>query len=1174
MCARSVKTVLILMGLLVTACGGSQPTPDVNQSMVTVDKTIAAANGQDSVDVKVVVVSADGTPVANQAVVLSAPGLGLNLSTPAATDQNGETHATLTSMVASTVTITATVQFGSTALMLFNKATVTFVAPGTAARLTVVAAQATATVGTTIPLTATVFDALGAVVANQSVTFSADGTTNTFAPTTGMTDANGAFTATLTSSRAEAKTVTAQSTSLSATTPVTFTAGAPSGSLSSLTVIPVMGFADGVARSARATVHDAFGNPVTGATVTFTATNGATVVNPAMPTDVQGLASGSVSATVAGTSTLTAHVGSVSVASAQVTFAPPPDAALSTVTVSSAASPISTPVTVRVLAKDRLSAVVPFAPVTISYSGAGATITPSSGTTDATGLATFSLAATTPTSGTVKVTVAGVAITQQPSVAFTTQISLGGTVAGLTASGLVLSSPGQTDLPVPSGAGSFSFATPIPSWGPYQVTVKTSPSGLRCRASGQGLARDVSVTSVQVVCHPPFRLVAAGESFSLAIATDGSLWSWGGNYAGQLGVGDRVDRAVPSLVGTGYATVAAGWGHVLAVKTDGSLWAWGENASGELGLGDTVGRPSPVMVGTGYAAVAAGSSNSLGLKTDGSLWSWGENTYGQVGNGTTTTQKVPVQIGTGFTSAMAVGASFGAAIKTGGALWSWGDNSSGQLGLGTSVAHSTPVQVGTGFTAIAAGLSHLIALKTGGTLWAWGSATNGALGLGSPLFDHSLPTQVGTATWSSIAAGSNVSMALTQAGVLWAWGHNAWGQLGTGAQAISATPLQVMPGVASVAVTGHALALNAAGDLQVWGENGAGQLGLGDRGTATAPRQVSGTYSSVSVGDWFYLAQSTSPAGTVAWGDNSAGELGLGDLTSRPAPTGLPVSYSAISAGTGGGVVGFALALKSDGTLWGWGNDYLGEFGLGSTGTHTAPVQVATAVASMAAGLSASFVVKTDGSLWSAGYNTYGQLGAGDKVTRLALTSVGTNYASVAPGEYHALAITKTGALMATGDNSQGQCGVGPTTGLTVFTQVGTGYASAAAGGEQSLAIKTDGSLWAWGGNGYGELGLGDTTSRAAPTRVGTGTGYAALAAGENFTLLLKTDGTLWATGRNQSGQLGAGDVMDRVSAVQVGVAFKSISAIKDRAAAVRTDGTLWVWGTAASDRFAPVPGP
>jgi hypothetical protein len=144
--------------------------------------------------------------------------------------------------------------------------------------------------------------------------------------------------------------------------------------------------------------------------------------------------------------------------------------------------------------------------------------------------------------------------------------------------------------------------------------------------------------------------IAAGSNYSLALKRDGTLWAWGYNGSGQLGLGDYNSRATPTQVGTStdWIAIAAGYSHSLALKRDGTLWAWGYNGLGQLGLGDYTSRNIPTQVGTStdWIAIAAGASHSLAIKRDGTLWAWGYNGYGQLGLGDTTNRLTPTQVGT------------------------------------------------------------------------------------------------------------------------------------------------------------------------------------------------------------------------------------------------------------------------------------------------------------------------------------------------------------------------------------------------------------------------------------------------------------------------------------------------------------------------------------------------
>ena len=210
---------------------------------------------------------------------------------------------------------------------------------------------------------------------------------------------------------------------------------------------------------------------------------------------------------------------------------------------------------------------------------------------------------------------------------------------------------------------------------------------------------------VQVGTAKEWAAVAAGGHHAVALKKDGSLWAWGANELGQLGDGTKKDRNAPVSVGekrvyaTDWAAVAVGKDYTVALKKDGSLWAWGKNNRGQLGLGDTLKRYAPVQVGKAkdWAAVAAGKEHTLGLKTDGSLWAWGRNEYGQLGDGTSTDRNTtPVQVGTAKDwAAVAAGEEHTVALKKDGSLWAWGSNTKGQLGLGDTLKRYAPVQVGT-----------------------------------------------------------------------------------------------------------------------------------------------------------------------------------------------------------------------------------------------------------------------------------------------------------------------------------------------------------------------------------------------------------------------------------------------------------------------------------------------
>ena len=298
-----------------------------------------------------------------------------------------------------------------------------------------------------------------------------------------------------------------------------------------------------------------------------------------------------------------------------------------------------------------------------------------------------------------------------------------------------------------------------------------------------------------------WKSISAGDVQSLAIKLDGTLWSWGAGNSGVLGLGNTTNYSSPKQVGalTSWLKVSAGYDKFnLATKTDGTLWAWGKNNNGQLGLSNTTYYSSPKQIGSGttWSDIAAAGYCSLAIKTDGTLWSWGYNGAGQLGLGNTTSYSSPKQVGALTTwSKVNGGIAHSLAIKTDGTLWSWGDGAYGKLGLGNTTYYSSPKQVGalTTWSNSVGATYRTLAVKTDGTLWSWGFGYEGELGLGNTT-DYSSPKQIGALTsWAIVptGCGNTFSMAIKTDKTLWVWGRNAGGYLGLGNTTSYSSPKQV-----------------------------------------------------------------------------------------------------------------------------------------------------------------------------------------------------------------------------------------------------------------------------------------------------------------------------------------------------------------------------------------------
>ena len=290
-----------------------------------------------------------------------------------------------------------------------------------------------------------------------------------------------------------------------------------------------------------------------------------------------------------------------------------------------------------------------------------------------------------------------------------------------------------------------------------------------------------------------------------AITGGGDLWFWGQNDRGQLGDGTTTNRSSPVQIGgsAGWASISGGVSaeSSAAIKTDGTLWVWGTDGSGQLGLGSTsFANSSPIVRDAGWSMLTFGSGMSIGIKTNGTMWVSGTGVNGRLGLGNTTSYTSPKQVGGLATWATArASGPLSFAIKTDGTMWAWGRNNYGQLGLGYTTGGtgyiSSPVQVlgGSSWSKVAVlNSGGVLALKTNGTLWAWGYNSGyraGQLGLDNTT-SYSSPVQI-PGSWAKLASHYSGGIAIKTSGGLFAWGKNNFGQLGDGTTTNRSSPVQI-----------------------------------------------------------------------------------------------------------------------------------------------------------------------------------------------------------------------------------------------------------------------------------------------------------------------------------------------------------------------------------------------
>ena len=615
--------------------------------------------------------------------------------------------------------------------------------------------------------------------------------------------------------------------------------------------------------------------------------------------------------------------------------------------------------------------------------------------------------------------------------------------------------------------------------------------------------------------------------------------------------------------------MATGSEHSCAVKKDGTLWCWGRNDNGQLGLGSKAPpfecgsyacQPSPVQVSALKAAVKAvfaGDAMTCAIETDGTTWCWGA---GILGDGTLQQSDLPVRLGALGSDAvrLSVRGSHSCALRKDGTLWCWGSNSSGQLGLGNTAGQQCayggtgcmPLPIasdaaGSDVTGFGVESGSTCALAKSGRVHCWGENASGQLGDGTNATPKLQPvttllcgvthgdTSAGTAdggidagasgkcTIEALALADEHSCARRADGTVTCWGANNHGELGTGEAGDSeTTPVETLRIGATFSSIGsghdHTCGLQSNGSLWCWGYAPFGPLGgangNGDCSCEAAPAQV-GTLgydvASIGIGGGGGCAIKKDHS-VWCWGSNTDGQLGIGstaDTANTAQVTDLAKSAVEVAVGET-----HACALKDDGTVWCWGANNLCQLGDGTTtapycggvNCSTTPRKVdalGTDTKHLEAGGNTTCALRKDGTLWCWGSNVDGQLGVGVAPeyggstpcgAPAAVTALGNTVTAVALGSWHACAVKKDHSLYCWGLAADGELGTGSAMGAQTcglssscepspvrVTSLAKTVVDVEAAGSHTCARTTDG-VYCWGDNESGQVGDGTTATPIA----------------------------------------------------------------------------------------------
>ncbi len=362
------------------------------------------------------------------------------------------------------------------------------------------------------------------------------------------------------------------------------------------------------------------------------------------------------------------------------------------------------------------------------------------------------------------------------------------------------------------------------------------------------------------------------------------------------------------------------------------------------------------------------------------------------------------------------------------------------------------------------------------------------------LIFFSISIQVNAQCWARISAGNAHTLAIKNDGTLWAWGFNQDGQLGDGTNTNRTFPVQVGTAAdwSSVYVSdgNFSLALKSNGTLWAWGENSVGQLGNGTFTNSNIPIQVGSNndWLIVSPGYNYILATKTNQT-LWAWGGNGTGQLGNGSIDfgiDAPVQIGTDNDWLWVDAG-----FQTSMALKTNGHIWAWGNNFNGIFGNGTNGTSSnVPIQVSATNDWISFNASSHVMArKANGSLWAWGANAFGELGDGTTTDKLSPVQIGTDtdWDEVIAGGIFTLALKNDGTLWHWGDNGFGQYGNGtffPASLVPLQNPFYNDWETISVTAFTAFGIRNGSNLWGWGSGTNGQIGNGTTSNSNIPNQI------------------------------------------------------------------------------------------
>jgi alpha-tubulin suppressor-like RCC1 family protein len=663
--------------------------------------------------------------------------------------------------------------------------------------------------------------------------------------------------------------------------------------------------------------------------------------------------------------------------------------------------------------------------------------------------------------------------------------------------------------------------------------------------------------------------LSLGAHHSIACTYDGSVLSWGNGQYGQLGNGQSAEdykgvgvnismtpKAVAHLKRYFVVSVAAGRWHNLALVNDRTVWAWGDNKFGQLGLDHFVTQGIPRQVttldGRCTCSIHCGSWHSAAINESGKMFLWGKNSFGQVGDGSVKTRNHPYLNSSlrsiGKVRTCALGAHHSVVVLVANLVYSFGRGDKGQLGLpkiddyhpdklkqeGSKASYKiqvVPAEIvdltNCNICQVSAGDTHTLALSVFGEVWSFGGSEYGQLGHGN-IVDIRLPTPILPqrhnipANIRHVCAGYTFSMAATDTGELYSWGQGESGELGHSAKILMYAPTEVaeLRDVRYIAAGHrHAAAITFTAALAHLGadSSASGEAEASSKSKPSASRAGKSSAAASSRGSASSVSDNNSQRGStkgsrsksgihshvtkaikskqatyaLVWGEDTCGQLGMRGLQAARSPTlmrALAVGDTSVtSVAASADATAF---VTNQGHLYMCGGGAHGKLGLGHLNLARSPMQVmalsSTVVVEVACGLLHTICLDSIGGVYAWGDSTWGNTCAnsqGDFLEPVLVKALSAcDIANVVCGHYHSFARSIEGTLYAWGKNTNGQLGIGTVTLCETAPQkvsLNAQVLQVSGGGNHSCIVgaMSPPNLFTFGMNANGQLGLDDQVS-------------------------------------------------------------------------------------------------